>query len=92
LMLNYHLVTNPYVSKSSPHTHNYHEFLAWYGCNLKDPEDFGAEIVLYLGEELEKYVITEPTLVSFPPGFSHCPMEITRVDKPIFQIALALDV
>ena len=92
LTLNYHLVTKPYISKSTPHTHNYQEFLAWYGCNLKDPEDFGAEIVLYLGEELEKYVITKSTLVSLPPGFSHCPMEITRVDRPIFQIAMTLDV
>ncbi len=92
LTLNYHFVTKPYISKSSPHTHNYREFLAWYGGNIKDPEDFGAEIVFYLGEECEKYVITKPTLVSLPAGFSHCPLEITRVDRPIFQIAMALEV
>jgi hypothetical protein len=92
LVLNYHPITHPYVSKNSPHTHSYHEFLAWYGGKLQDSDDFGAEIVLYLGEELEKYVITRPTLVSLPPGFPHGPMEITRVDRPIFQVAMALKV
>jgi uncharacterized RmlC-like cupin family protein len=92
LTLNYHFVNKPYVSKSSPHTHNYHEFLVWYGCNINGSEDFGAEIVLYLGEDLEKHVITKPTFVSLPPGFSHCPLEITKVDKPIFQVTMALEV
>jgi uncharacterized RmlC-like cupin family protein len=92
LVLDYHLVTRPYVSKTKPHTHQYHEFLAWYSCNPNNPEEFGAEIVLHLGEEQEKHVITTSTLVSLPPGFPHCPMEITRVDKPIFQIAMSIEV
>jgi hypothetical protein len=92
LTLNYHFVTRPYISKILPHTHNYQEFLAWYGCNLKEPDGFDAEIVLYMGKELEKYIITKPTLVSLPPGFLHCPMVITKVGKPFFQIAMALEI
>jgi hypothetical protein len=90
LTLNYHFVDKPYVSKSTSHTHDSQEFLVWYGVDPEYPGDFGAEIVLYLGEEQEKHVITKPSLVSISPGLRHCPMEITRVDKPIFQITIML--
>jgi hypothetical protein len=92
LTFNYHFVTRPYISKILPHTHKYHEFLTWYGCNSKDPEDLGGEIVLFMGKELEKYIITRPTMVSLPPGFLHCPMVIKKVGRPFFQIAMALKV
>lgn len=63
---------------------------AWYGGNPAEPEDFGAEVVLYLGAELEKHVFTRPTIVFIPAGFPHCPMEVTRVDRPIIQIEIML--
>ncbi|MBN2041483.1 MAG: hypothetical protein JW864_15700 [Spirochaetes bacterium] len=81
-------VTKPFVSNNPTHTHNFHEILAWYGGNPEDPEDFGAEIVLYIGEELVKYVFTKPTVVSLPKDMPHCPLEITRVDSPIIQIEM----
>ena len=46
--------------------------------------------MFYFGEELEKYVFTRPTIVSLPPGLPHCPLEITRVDRPIIQIEVML--
>jgi hypothetical protein len=92
LVFNYHTVTRPYVSKRTSHTHQYHEFLAFYSLNLNNPQDFQAEIVLYMGKEQEKYLITKPTLVSFPPGFLHCPMEITRVNKPFFLVSIEVPV
>jgi hypothetical protein len=83
-------VTRPFVSDNPCHTHNFDELLAWYGGNPNDPEDFGAEVVLYLGEELEKHVFTRPTMVYLPVGFPHCPLEITRVDRPIIQVEIML--
>ena len=83
-------VTKPFKSDNPCHTHNFQEFLAWYGGNPKNPEDFGAEVVIYLGKEMEKYVFTRPTLVNLPPGFPHCPLEITRVDRPIIQVEIML--
>ena len=83
-------VTRPFVSDNPCHTHNFHEFLAWYGGNPKDAEDFGAEVVIYLGKEMEKYVFTTPTIVYLPPDFPHCPLEITRVDSPIIQLEIML--
>ncbi len=83
-------VTKPFVSDNPCHTHNFHELLAWYGGNPNDPEDFGAEVVIYLGEEKEKHVFTSPTIVYLPEGFPHCPLEITRVDRPIIQLEIML--
>ena len=83
-------VRKPFKGDNPPHTHNFQEFLAWYGGNPDDPDDFGAEVVFYFGEELEKHVFTKPTVVSLPPGLVHCPLEITRVDRPIIQIEMML--
>ena len=90
LTLGHQFVTKPFVSNNPTHTHNFQEFLAWYGGDPHNPEDFGAEVVLYLGEELERHVFTKPTIVSLPPGMPHCPLEVTRVDRPIIQIEIML--
>jgi hypothetical protein len=90
MTLGHQFVTKPFLSNNPPHAHNFHEFLAWYSGNPDDPEDFGAEVVLYIGEELEKYVFTRPTIVSLPEGLVHCPLEITRVDRPIVQVEIML--
>jgi hypothetical protein len=95
-MFNYNLnmgcqfVKKPFKSNNPCHTHNFDEFLAWYGGNPADPEEFEAEVVLYMGAELEKHVFTRPTMVFIPKGFPHCPLEITRVNKPILQIEIML--
>jgi len=86
----YQIVTKPFKGDNPPHTHNFEEFLAWYGTNPDDPLDFDAEIHLTMGEELEEHVITKPTIVHFPPGLVHCPLEIVRIGKPIVQIEIML--
>jgi hypothetical protein len=90
MTLGHQFVTRPFLSNNPTHTHNFDEFLAWYGGNPEDPEDFGGEVVLYMGEELEKHVFTRPTIVYLPRGMAHCPLEITRVDRPIIQIEIML--
>jgi hypothetical protein len=88
--MGHQFVRKPFKGDNPCHTHNFQEFLAWYGGNPDDPDDFGAEVVFYFGEELEKYVFTRPTFISLPPGLPHCPLEITRVDRPIIQIEVML--
>ena len=90
MTLGHQFVTKPFLSNNPCHTHNFQEFLAWYGGNPADPEDFGAEVTLYLGEEQEKHVFTRPTIVSLPPGLAHCPLLVSRVDRPIVQIEIML--
>ncbi len=88
--LGHQFVRKPFKGDNPCHTHNFWEFLAWYGGNPDDPDDFGAEVLFYFGAELEKHVFTRPTIVSLPPGLPHCPLEITRVDSPIIQIEIML--
>jgi hypothetical protein len=88
--IGHQFVRKPFKGDNPCHTHNFQEFLAWYGGNPDDPDDFGGEVVFYFGKELEKHVFTRPTIVSLPPGVPHCPLEITRVDRPIIQIEVML--
>lgn len=90
MTLGHQFVTKPFVSNNPTHTHNFQEFLAWYGGNPDDPNDFGGEVELYMGTELERYVFTKPVIVSLPEGLPHCPMAVTRVDRPIIQIEIML--
>lgn len=90
MSMGHQFVTKPFVSNNPCHTHNFQEFLAWYGGNPNNPEEFGAEVVLYMGPDLEKYVFTKPTMVSIPPFFPHCPMEVRNVRSPIIQIEIML--
>jgi hypothetical protein len=89
-MMGHQFVRKPFKGDNPCHIHNFHEILAWYGGNPDDPDDFGGEVVLYMGPEMEKHVFTRPTMVYLPPGVPHCPLEITRVDSPIIQIEIML--
>ena len=65
------------------HVHDYDEALAFFGTNLEDPYDLGGEIELWLGDE--RHVITKSCLVFIPKGLKHCPLNVRRVDRPIFH-------
>ncbi len=70
-----------------PHVHTYHEFLVFIGADTNDLSKLGAEVELYMGKEGEKHVITEPTIVYQPQGFPHCPVIVTKLEKPfIFSV------
>jgi hypothetical protein len=90
MTIGHQFVRKPFKGDNPTHTHNFWEFLAWYGGNPEDPNDFGAEVVFYFGAELEKFVFTKPTIITLPPDLPHCPLEITRVDSPIIQIEIML--
>jgi hypothetical protein len=83
-------VRKPFKGDNPCHTHNFWEFMAWYGSNPDDPSDFQAEVIFYFGKELEKHIFTRPTIISLPPGLPHHPFEITRVDSPIIQIEIMI--
>jgi hypothetical protein len=68
---------------SKPHKHDYDEVIAFFGTNLDDPHDLGAEIELWLGNE--QHIITRSALVFVPRGLQHCPLIFRRVDRPVFH-------
>jgi hypothetical protein len=70
-----------------PHVHTWDEFLFFIGVDTNDLSQLGAECEMYMGKEGEKHVITEPTVVIQPQGFPHCPLVVTKLEKPfIFSV------
>ncbi len=71
-----------------PHVHKEAEILFHIGTNPNDPTELGAEVVLYMGPELERHVITRSTVVYIPPGFVHCPWLPARTWKPWIHVEI----
>ena len=88
LTLPYRAYTKPGVISAEPHFHREEEYLAFVGHDLRDAfESFDAEIEFWMGEDLasmEKYVITEPTMIRVPEFYWHGPIIIKRLGKPLF--------
>jgi len=66
-----------------PHQHDTWEILGFFSTDPKDRYNLDAEIVLYMGEEMEPHAITQSTLVYIPPNRVHCPLVYERLDRPI---------
>jgi hypothetical protein len=70
-----------------PHVHPYTEFLLFIGADCNDLGDLGAEVEMYMGKEMEKHVITRPSVAIQPKGHPHCPLIVNKQDKPwIFMV------
>lgn len=69
-----------------PHKHQYAEVLVALGTDPANPRELGAEWELSMGEELEKHVINQPTLIYIPPNTVHCPFTIKKVTRPFIFI------
>lgn len=69
-----------------PHVHAFDEVIAFVGTNKDDLFDLGGEVELWL--EDERFALTRSFLVYVPAGMRHCPLNILRIDRPIFQYVL----
>lgn len=87
--IGYHCISAP-ISFDKPHSHDFVELLCFIGGNPTDITDLGAEIEFCMGEEQEKHIITKTAVVSMPAGLVHCPINITKVDKPIVFLEISL--
>jgi len=87
--LGYHCISKPGYSAEKTHSHDNHELLCFLGGDPTNINDFGAEISICLGEELEEHIITSPTIVSIPPGLKHCPLVVKKCTKPIVFLEIS---
>ena len=83
-------ITEPFLMVQEAHSHDFDQFLHFYGANSLDITDFDAEIELSLGEEGEKHIINKATIVYVPKGLIHCPLNFKRVGKPVIFVNVAL--
>ena len=79
-------VTKPFIMMPVAHRHEFHQFLCFLGSDPNNIDDLGAEIEISLGEEGEKHIITEPSIVHLSPGVIHGPLEYKRVDKAVMHL------
>ncbi len=85
-------VTAPFKMPDGPHTHPFDEVWIFLGGDQSNAADFDAEVEVYLGEEVEKYIIKEPTILEIPRGLMHCPLIFKTINKPIVFVNLPLTV
>ena len=83
-------ITEPYLMVNDPHSHDYDQFLHFYSGDSLHITDFQAEVEISLGEEGEKHVITEPTVLHIPAGMIHCPLNFKVIRKPVIFMNVAL--
>jgi hypothetical protein len=83
-------ITEPFLMVNEPHSHDFDQFLHFFGGNSLDITDFDAEIEMSIGEEGEKHIITEPTVLHIPKGTIHCPLNFKVVNKPVIFMNVAL--
>ena len=83
-------ITQPFLMVDEAHTHDFDQILCFIGEDPKDVMAFDAEIELSLGEEVEKQIIDTTSVVYIPKGLRHCPLNITKVNKPFMFIDMVL--
>lgn len=86
----YHCINNTEYKHPEPHMHDFDEILGFVGGNPLDITDFPAEVRFCLGEEQEEHIITAPTMINIPAGLVHCPLTVTKCDKPIVMLEISL--
>ena len=90
LSLIWNCITEPFQMVADAHSHDFDQFLHFYGGNSLDITQFDAVIELCLGDECEPQIITEPTVVHVPAGMMHCPLTYKEVRKPVIFMNVAL--
>jgi len=69
-----------------PHKHRDPEVLVALGTDPDHPQELGAEFFMCMGPEMEKHVVSKPSLVFVPANTIHCPFTVTRVTRPFIFI------
>jgi hypothetical protein len=73
---------------SPSHTHDFDEIVGFLGGDPQNPHDLGGEVEFWL--EDEKYLLTKSCLIYAPAGLRHCPLRVTKVERPFMFLAISL--
>jgi mannose-6-phosphate isomerase-like protein (cupin superfamily) len=66
-----------------PHTHPFDELFTFFGTNPDDIHDLCGEVELWI--DGEQHIIDKSFVAFIPAGVEHCPLNIRRIDRPIFH-------
>ena len=85
LVAEWSCITKPMVMDQEPEVDPDRDEIILIGStNLNDGADFHAEVEIALGPKGKKQVITEPACIYIPKGYTHGPVTVKSVNKPIF--------
>ena len=89
--MGWQMFVKPYRLELESHRHDTDEYLFFLGATLPDlVGSFDGEIEYFIGEEYERHIITEATVLYIPAGLEHNPCDIKRLGKPMMFSALQL--
>jgi quercetin dioxygenase-like cupin family protein len=68
------------------HTHPFEEVLAFFGGDLKNPRDLGAELELSI--DGDQHLLNKTFIAFIPAGMKHSAVNFWRIDKPVFHFSI----
>jgi hypothetical protein len=83
-------VVDPRVLNDKNHKHTFDQYLCFFSANPDNAHDFDAEVEMFLGEEQEQVLITQPTVLHIPAGLHHCPLTVKKINRPLLFVDVAL--
>lgn len=69
------------------HVHDFDEIVGLIGGDPQNPHELNAEVEFWLEDEM--YTLTKSCLIFCPKGLRHCPLRVTRVDKPFILMTFS---
>jgi hypothetical protein len=76
------------IVENFPHVHEFDELIGFYGSDPENPYDLGGLIEFSIMGE--KHDLTRSSLIFVPAGVEHLPLNIVRVDRPIFHFSISM--
>ncbi|MBN2040328.1 MAG: hypothetical protein JW864_09820 [Spirochaetes bacterium] len=67
------------------HTHDFDEFIGFFGSDPDHPDDLGAELSFEIGDET--ITVTKSCLVYVPRGLGHSPILVPKLERPIIHFS-----
>ncbi len=71
----------------APHVHDFPEFIAFIGTDPENPEELGAEIEFYMGEDQGYDSTTKSTIIFVPAGVLHGPIIVPKMSRPVIHFS-----
>jgi hypothetical protein len=78
----------PSGARRGAHVHEWDELLGFFGSGREDVHDLGGEVRFWIDDE--EHVLTKSCLIFLPKGLKHGPLQIKKVDRPIFHYSSGL--
>jgi hypothetical protein len=70
------------------HKHDFDETIAWVGTDPKDPNNLNGEIEIWI--DGKQNFIDRSFIAFVPAGVEHGPINIRRIDKPMFHFTAGM--